>query len=182
LKTRLFQPFGHAGLSVTARRIVGTAIIVILVAIIAAGSLIVWSKYCPGHSIEITLAPDREIKGEIYVTGQVNNPGLYPLTDGDNLADIIRAAGGTTDNADIDHFELNVPALGTGKTPQKVNINRAEAWLLEALPGIGAVRAQAIIDYRRQNGPFHSTAELAKVAGIGTDIYEKIKDLITVAD
>jgi competence protein ComEA len=69
-----------------------------------------------------------------------------------------------------------------GEPPQKVNINRAEAWLLGALPGIGEVRAQAIIDYRQQNGPFRSTNELLKVAGIGTATYERIKDLITVAD
>jgi len=50
------------------------------------------------------------------------------------------------------------------------------------LPGIGEVRAQAIIDYRRQNGPFHNISELTKVEGIGTATYEQIKQLITVAD
>ena len=66
--------------------------------------------------------------------------------------------------------------------PQKINLNRAEAWLLEALPEIGESRAQAIIDYREQNGPFHNINELIKVEGIGTATYEKIKDRITVAD
>ncbi len=67
-------------------------------------------------------------------------------------------------------------------TPQKIDINRAEAWLLEALPGIGPSKAQAIIDYREQNGGFGHIAEITEVSGIGDAIYEDIKDLITVGD
>jgi comEA protein len=66
--------------------------------------------------------------------------------------------------------------------PQKIDINRAEAWLLEALPGIGPSKAQAIIDYRKQNGGFSDISELLNVSGIGQDIYQKIKDLITVGE
>jgi comEA protein len=66
--------------------------------------------------------------------------------------------------------------------PQKIDINRAEAWLLEALPGIGPVKAQAIIDYRQQNGGFSDISEILNVEGIGQTIYENIEDLITVGD
>lgn len=66
--------------------------------------------------------------------------------------------------------------------PQKIDINRAEAWLLEALPGIGPSKAQAIIDYRRQNGGFSDITEITEVPSIGMSIYEDIKDLITVGD
>jgi comEA protein len=66
--------------------------------------------------------------------------------------------------------------------PQKIDINRAEAWLLEALPGIGPSKAQAIIDYRQQNGGFSHITEITEVPGIGMSIYEDIKDLITVGD
>jgi len=69
-----------------------------------------------------------------------------------------------------------------GEQPQKIDINRAEAWLLEALPGIGPSKAQAIIDYRQQNGGFGHIAEITEVEGIGLAIYEQIKDLITIAD
>ena len=62
------------------------------------------------------------------------------------------------------------------------NPNRAGAWLLAVLPGIGEVRAQAIVDYRLKNGPFLSIRELTRVEGIGTATYEDIKDLITVTD
>jgi comEA protein len=66
--------------------------------------------------------------------------------------------------------------------PQRIDINRAEAWLLEALPGIGPSKAQAIIDYRQQNGGFGHIAEITEVPGIGQSIYDDIKDKITVGD
>ena len=66
--------------------------------------------------------------------------------------------------------------------PQKIDINRAEAWLLEALPGIGPSKAQAIIDYRQQNGGFSDIFEITEVPGVGDSIYQDIKDLITVGD
>jgi len=159
-----------------------TLLIILLVAIIAAGSLVIWSKYRPGQPVEISLPPARETPaGEIYVGGAVNNPGFYPLKAGDSLDDIIRAAGGTTDGADPGQLKLYIPDTGA-EPPQKVDLNRAEAWLLQALPGIGPTKAQAIIDYRQQNGQFNHTNELIKVEGIGPATYQKIKHLVTVAD
>jgi comEA protein len=70
----------------------------------------------------------------------------------------------------------------TAELPQKIDINRAEAWLLEALPGIGPSKAQAIIAYRQQNGGFKHIIEVTEVEGIGPAIYEDIKDLITAGD
>jgi len=159
-----------------------TLIVVLLVAIIVAGSFVIWSGYSRSQAIEISVVLDGELKGEIYIGGEVNNPGFYPLEDGDSIEDIIRAAGGITDDADQSRLKLHIPNLAEGEPMQKVNINRAGAWLLEALPGIGEVRAKAIIDYRRQQGPFRSINELVKVEGIGTATYEKIKHLITVAE
>ncbi|MFH1169810.1 MAG: ComEA family DNA-binding protein [Chloroflexota bacterium] len=153
---------------------------VLLAVIIVTGGLVIWSKYSPSQPIEISLAPAPETQGQIYAGGAVNNPGFYPLEAGDSLANIIQAAGGASDNADLNRLRLYVPEAGAAETPQRVDINHAEAWLLQALPGIGAARAQAIIDYRQQNGPFRNTSELTGVAGISSDTYEKIKDLITV--
>ena len=72
--------------------------------------------------------------------------------------------------------------VNPAEQPQKIDINRAEAWLLEALPGIGESKAQAIIAYRQQNGGFGHIIEITNVEGIGPAIYEDIKDLITVGD
>jgi competence protein ComEA len=156
--------------------------IIFLIAVIIIGSLIIWSKYCPNQPLEIAISPAEEWQGNIFIDGAVNNPGIYPLTTDNTINDIIQAAGGTIAGADLKQMKLYIPRLGESELPQKVNINRAEAWLLQALPGIGEVRAQAIIDYRRQNGRFRNINELTKVEGIGTDTFEKIKHLITVGD
>jgi competence protein ComEA len=157
-------------------------ITLLLVVIIAISSALAWSGYTRGHPVEITLSPGSELQGEIYLGGAVNNPGLYPLAAGDSLDDLIQAAGGTTSNADLSRLKLYIPESGKESEPQKIDINRAEAWLLDALPGIGEARAEAIVNYRRQNGAFKNTSELMKVEGISTAIYERIKELITVAD
>ena len=157
-------------------------VIILLVAIIAAGSVIVWSRYSPNQPIEISTQPNHELEGEIYISGAVTNPGFYPLKTGDSIGDIIQAAGGISNNATLHGLELNIPEIGEECQPQQIDINRAEVWLLQALPGIGEIRAQAIVDYRLQNGLFHNINELIKVKGIGSTTYENIKHLIAVAD
>lgn len=152
--------------------------VVLLVAIIAGG-MVILTKSGRSQPVEISLSPPPELRGEIYVGGAVNNPGFYPFQDYDRLGDIIRATGGTTDSP----VQLKLYADRAGpETPQKVNLNRADAWLLQALPGVGETRAKAILDYRSRNGPFRNNHELLKVEGFGTATYERIKDLITVAD
>ncbi len=159
-----------------------TPIIILLVAIIAIGGIVAWSKYSPSQPIEISTPPGQELQGEIYLGGAVSSPSFYPLRAGDSIEDLIQAAGGTTSSADLSRLKLYIPEVGGEYQPQKINLNRAEAWLLEALPGIGEIRAQAIIDYREQNGLFNNINELRKVEGIGATTYEKIKHLIAVAD
>jgi len=158
-----------------------TLIIILLVAIITVGGTVAWSRYSPSQPIEISLPPTQELPGEIYIGGAISNPGFYPLKTGDSIEAIIQAGGGITSSADPGRLELYITEVGE-EPPQKINLNRAEAWLLKALPGIGEIRAQAIIDYREQNGLFSNINELTKVTGIGTTTYEEIKHLITVAD
>ena len=61
-----------------------------------------------------------------------------------------------------------------------IDLNTASEELLGTLPGIGEVRANAIVEYRRQNGCFQSTSDVTKVTGIGSGTYENIRDLVTV--
>ena len=167
----------------TGKQINGWTLAIILsVAIIAFGSVVIWSKYGRSQPIEITIVSPQELQGEIYIDGVVNNPGFYPLRTGDSLEDVIQAAGGVSDSADLTQLKLYISEGNGEKLAQRININLAEAWLLQALPGIGETRAQAIIDYRQQNDQFLNINELLKVEGIGTSTYEKIKHLITVAD
>ncbi|HEX79157.1 MAG TPA: ComEA family DNA-binding protein [Dehalococcoidia bacterium] len=161
----------------------------LVIAALAAAAILIGeiltASGCDGTPpIEISL-PETTATGQItqvYIGGEVNNPGFYPLQDGDTIESLVQAAGGIIDGFDSSHVELNIAQADDQETPQKININRAEAWLLEALPGIGEVKAQAIISYRQQNGLFHSTNELLNVDGIGESTLENIGDLITVAD
>ncbi len=159
-----------------------TLITILLVAIIVIGGIVAWFRFSPSQPIVISLPPGQELVGRIYIGGNVTNPGFYSFTTSDSLQDLIQAAGGTTSSANLSGLKLYIPGAGKGQEPQKVDINRAEVWLLEALPGIGETLAQRIVDYRQQNGPFSNIAEIMKVAGIGTTTYDQIKNLITVAD
>ena len=66
--------------------------------------------------------------------------------------------------------------------PQRVNINTASTQILDALPGIGEVKAQAIVDYRNQKGPFRRVDELLNVPDIGPITYKALRDLVTVGE
>jgi competence protein ComEA len=116
----------------------------------------------------------------IYIGGEVNNPGYYTLRENDTVESLIKAAGGIDNNRDNYHIELIID--DSDAKAQKIDINRAGAWLLEALPGIGEARAEAIIQYRIENGKYRNINELLKVEGVGQETFDTIKDLITVND
>jgi competence protein ComEA len=117
------------------------------------------------------------------------------------VKDAITAAGGATDEADLDRINLAtkladqmqvyVPSQGEAAVPvssgsalgaatDKININTASAEELDKLPGIGPSLANAIIDYRTKNGPFQQIEDINDVKGIGDALFEKIKEQITV--
>ena len=158
-----------------------TLITILLAVIIAISSIVAWSRYRQSQAIEISMPAFQELPGEIYIGGVVSNPGFYSLKAGDTVEALVQAAGGTT-SVDLGWLKLYVLQTEEKEQSQKIDLNRAEVWLLEAVPGIGESRAQAIIDYRERNGPFSNIRELTKVEGIGPATYERIKDLITVAD
>ena len=61
-----------------------------------------------------------------------------------------------------------------------INLNKASLTELDTLPGIGPVKAQAIIDYRESHGDFRQKSDIIQVSGIGQATYEKIKGMITI--
>lgn len=69
---------------------------------------------------------------------------------------------------------------GNTTVSEKVNINTANLEQLQTLSGVGASKAQAILEYREENGNFTKIEDIMKVSGIGNSVYEKIKDSITV--
>jgi competence protein ComEA len=145
----------------------------------------------------------------VNVAGAVVSPGVYTLPAGARVIDGIRAAGGAAPGADVasinlarpltDGERVYIPRKGETPPPEaatggaggtgggssgssngKVNINTASESELEALPGIGQVLAQRIVDYRTQHGPFHDVKDLLKVEGIGEKKFDSLKDYVTV--
>ena len=155
---------------------------IVLVVTIILGGLVAWSKYNNAAAIVISIAQPEEAEGLVYIDGGVTVPGAYPFTTSDSIATLVQAAGGLKDDASLSEVSLDVPVPGASLQTQRVNINRADVWLLQALPGIGETLANRIVDYRQQNGPFRHTSELTGVSGIGETLYEKIEDLITISD
>ncbi len=138
----------------------------------------------------------------VEVKGAVNKPGVYELSEGDRVLSAIELAGGylaQSDTKSINHAQkvedemvIYVPLEGevieqiaSISTPGNsnggglVNINKADASILTTLPGIGPAKADAIISFREENGPFKETADLMKVTGIGKKTYEKLEALLT---
>lgn len=69
--------------------------------------------------------------------------------------------------------------LCVGQAMARVNVNTATAEELQSLNGIGPVRAQLIIDYRRENGPFKSIDDLRKIPELRGSVAEGLKGRIT---
>ncbi len=77
----------------------------------------------------------------------------------------------TSDETDTDNSQ--------NKTSQKISLNQSSLSELQTLNGIGEAKAQAIIDYRNENGPFKTIDEIKNVSGIGEALFDKIKGDIT---
>jgi competence protein ComEA len=133
----------------------------------------------------------------------VHSPGIYTLPPGARVEDALTAAGGPAPDADLtqvnlvkllaDGEALRIPQTGQAAPPtekksqeipadasQRININTASADQLQELPGIGETRANAIIAYRQEHGPFQSVEDLQQVSGIGPETFQQIQDKITV--
>jgi len=155
-----------------------------LVALIIVGGIFLfqqqpWSK----ESLEIILTTPvsaSTTEWEIYVDGAVENPGWYSLEQDNDIRDVLSKAGGSNSNTNPVTAKLYIYENGKSVAPQLISINRAQDWLLDALPGIGIALAQNIIQYREENGPFIMIEELLLVSGIGEAKYDGLKDFITV--
>ncbi|NJC71681.1 ComEA family DNA-binding protein [Planosporangium thailandense] len=140
----------------------------------------------------------------VAVTGRVHHPGLIRLPSGARVADAVDAAGGALPDTDLSFVNLarkltdgelvtigvtpppgvaapaGGGAPGGGPAAGPLNLNTATAAQLEALPGIGPVLAQHIVDYRTRHGQFRSVDELRQVEGLGTARFNQLKPLVTV--
>jgi competence protein ComEA len=134
----------------------------------------------------------------VDVVGAVRRAGLYRLPQGSRTADAVARAGGATKKADLalvnlaapvaDGTQIVVPAraapsAAAGSTSASaptgpVHLNTATLEDLDALPGVGPVTAQKILDYRQQHGAFASVDELDAIPGIGPARLDQLRDLV----
>jgi competence protein ComEA len=149
------------------------------------------------ENIKIT---SEESHGKVYITGEINSPGVYDITKEERLIDIVQKAGGFTKFADIDAINLakklvdeeaiKVPSVmnDNGEYDQSdhtnedelIDINEADESELVKLNGIGPAIANNIIRYREENGDLKSLEELKNVPRIGDKIFEGLKHQIKI--
>jgi competence protein ComEA len=187
----------------------------ILVLAIAGGGAMLWLNRPRPAPIEVITpvpSPTQEPRSSptpaplrVYISGAVRRPDVYLLPSGSIVKEALAAAGGPTDEADLDRLNLAmelrdqqqvyvprrgeaVPAVvppggadpGGASAGGPININTATIEELDALPGVGPAIAGRIVDYREAYGPFTTIEEITNVRGIGPATFEEIKERIAV--
>lgn len=146
----------------------------------------------------------------VHVGGAVVEPGVRELAEGARVQDAVDAAGGFADGAARDALNLArvladgeqivVPSqeeavlepgaavdggdagsrAAASPTGGKIDLNRATAAELDALPGVGPSTAEKIVADREANGPFRTVEDLKRVSGIGDKKFADLADLVCV--
>ena len=153
-------------------------------------------------SVAISASNLKTNKVTCDISGAVKNGGIYTLKAGARVADLIRAAGGETAEADLssinraillkDQDKVYIPVKGesisahtasnqgsssvSNSGGEKIHLNSATVADLQKLNGVGQKKAEQIVAYREQNGPFKSVEDLTKVSGIGEKTLAGFKD------
>ncbi|SDC30028.1 helix-hairpin-helix domain-containing protein [Shouchella lonarensis] len=161
------------------------------------------------HWEALELDEEQEVKEQVTtddvmivdVKGAVVSPGVYEVNEGSRVHEVLDKAGGLTEDAKEtainlalrvhDEMVVYVPTegeemdanIGTGMEvsgEESLNLNTATVDELTTLQGIGPARAEAIVAYREEHGPFESVEALTNVSGIGAKSLEVIIDKIRV--
>ena len=190
-----------AALPVPTRRLV-------LVALLAVVALVPVVRHFGrhAHAAPLLVAPSRARAAPravaaaqtglvVDVEGAVRRPGLVRLPQGSRVSDAVARAGGLAHGASragvnlaapvSDGEQVLVPTGGTGppavaggSTTGPVSLSSATPEQLDALPGIGPVTAQKIVDFRTQHGPFRSVEALDAIPGIGPARIAQLQGLV----
>jgi competence protein ComEA len=187
------------------RRAAVAAAVLLCVLVLASKLLLHPAAPAVPPPVRVAGAPGAATRGPapplfVNVVGAVQRPGLYRLKEGARVADAVTRAGGPTPKAQIelvnlaahiaDGEQIVVPRRGLGAPVDPagaaggaaatgpVHLNSATLEQLDALPGVGPVTAQKILDYRQKHGSFGSVDELDAIAGIGPARMGTLRDLV----
>jgi len=167
------------------------------VALVAlGGAVVLWPDPATPPPIAIVAARAPDARITVHVSGAVTRPGLVSLPADARVADAIVAAGGARPGAVLsglnlaaplaDHQQLVVPAADPGDATVsvvgdgRVHVNTADTATLQALPGVGPVLAQRIVDHRAEFGPFVVVEDLLDVPGIGEAKLAALRDVVLI--
>ncbi|WP_347346253.1 ComEA family DNA-binding protein [Microbacterium sp.] len=191
----------------TRRRRLGVGAAIALVIAAAALTVVIGIVRAPAAQT-VPLQPDAPATVEpaglfVHVSGAVAAPGLYRLSQGARIVDVVTAAGGFAEGAARDAVNLArpltdgeqvyVPLVGEAAPPAtagppgaaapsngRVDLNAADGAALDTLPRIGPALAARIVEWRERNGRFTSVDDLLAVPGIGEKMLETLRELVTV--
>jgi competence protein ComEA len=182
------------------RRVLAVGVVTLLVLVVAGRVLSRPARPVGPPPVRVSAAASHAPAPMLFVNvvGAVRRPGLYRLKDGSRVADAVSRAGGPTPKAQIelvnlaarvaDGEQIVVPrrglaspsasASGGAAATGPVHLNSATLEQLDALPGVGPVTAQKILDYRQQHGAFGSVDELDAISGIGPARLQQLRGLV----
>lgn len=139
----------------------------------------------------------------VDIKGEINKPGVYELKGDARVKEVILEAGGLTKQAEEKQLNLaeklqdqqmiyipnkeeaeEMAIDGDKETGDNnedmIEINAADINELQKISGVGPAKAQAIVDYREENGAFESVDELNEISGFGEKTVEKLRDSIKI--
>ncbi|MDX9849175.1 MAG: helix-hairpin-helix domain-containing protein [Anaerolineaceae bacterium] len=168
----------------------------VLSGFLIAGIILLLNTNNSSSAILIKPAPT-PLPIKVYLSGDVENPGLYELPINSRLDDLVTLSGmqippGNEYNLasklyDGQHINISSDPIivrNLSDSPinlsefEKININEATIEELIQLPGIGATKAKEIIIYRDSHGYFDTIEDILNVPGIGEATFGQLKDKI----
>ena len=172
------------------------------------GAILINNLFKNNNKVNYTITETRVKKKDVSTTtvkelftvtidGEVLYRGTYEFIEPVSIKKVLELSGGFTPLADdsLKNSNLIIESdttifvakkngnsylIKNGEGMPKVNINTANSELLEKLDGIGPAKAKKIIEYRTIHGFYKSTEDLYLNEVITKELYEKIKDSITV--
>jgi len=207
-RVRRWLPAGTTEIRIDPGRRAAAALAVVLILGAAIAGFGVWRSRPVAEPVPAALpvASDASqapatVELVVSVAGLVARPGLVRLPGGARVADAVAAAGGPVPGTDLTGLNLArrladgeyvvvgpAPAAagpaGPGGPPSgsgaRVDLNTATLAELDALPGVGSVTAQRILDWRAKHGRFTTVDQLREIEGIGDTRLARLRDLVTV--